>query len=151
MSAHAQRQRPFVGHLPFLKKRLQNTLARLAACHGPVFSFRLGSCHIAVVTSAEATRECFSSYLDVRLANRPRIAGKPTAGPQLSSGRRPLSSLFVIKMVAHPSAVSPSMPPAPHISLSRPATPPPSHTQLLELLRMTEPWRPPGKPIHGGR
>ncbi|KAF7001272.1 hypothetical protein CFC21_016979 [Triticum aestivum] len=64
---------PFLGHLPFLKKPLHATLARLAARHGPVFSLRLGSRPAVVVTSAELARECFSSDLDATLANRPHF------------------------------------------------------------------------------
>lgn len=64
---------PFLGHLPFLKKPLHATLARLAARHGPVFSLRLGSRPAVVVTSAELATECFSSELDATLANRPHF------------------------------------------------------------------------------
>ncbi|KAI5012678.1 hypothetical protein ZWY2020_024944 [Hordeum vulgare] len=64
---------PFLGHLPFLKKPLHATLARLAARHGPVFSLRLGSRPAVVVTSWEVAKECFSSDLDATLANRPHF------------------------------------------------------------------------------
>ncbi|CAM0905209.1 unnamed protein product [Alopecurus aequalis] len=64
---------PFLGHLPFLKKPLHATFARLAARHGPIFSIRLGSRPAVVVASAEAARECFSSELDATLANRPHF------------------------------------------------------------------------------
>lgn len=64
---------PFLGHLPFLKKPLHETLARLAARYGPLFSLRLGRRPAVVVTTMELAKECFSSGCDVALANRPHF------------------------------------------------------------------------------
>ncbi|CAN6309238.1 unnamed protein product [Urochloa humidicola] len=61
---------PFLGHLHLVKTPFHAALTRLAACHGPVFSMRLGSRLAVVVSSPDAARECFTEH-DVAFANRP--------------------------------------------------------------------------------
>ncbi|KAK3166005.1 hypothetical protein QOZ80_1AG0040370 [Eleusine coracana subsp. coracana] len=64
---------PVLGHLPLLKKPLQNSLADLAARYGPVLHLRLASRDAVVICSAELAKECFSGDRDIALANRPHF------------------------------------------------------------------------------
>jgi hypothetical protein len=63
---------PFLGHLHLLQKPLHAAFARLAERHGPVFSLRLGSRDVVVVSSAACARQCFTEH-DLVFANRPRF------------------------------------------------------------------------------
>nr|GMD53895.1 cytochrome P450 81E8-like [Ipomoea batatas] len=67
---------PIIGHLHLLKPPLHRTLYRLSQNHGPIFSLRLGSRLVVVVSSPSLAEECFTTH-DAVLANRPRnLAGK---------------------------------------------------------------------------
>ncbi|KAG6424728.1 hypothetical protein SASPL_115148 [Salvia splendens] len=67
---------PLLGHLPLLKFPLHRTFLSLSRKLGPVFSLRLGTRLMVVVSSPAAAEECFTTN-DITLANRPRfIIGK---------------------------------------------------------------------------
>ncbi|GFZ18790.1 cytochrome P450, family 81, subfamily D, polypeptide 8 [Actinidia rufa] len=67
---------PVIGHLHLLKQPLHRTLQNLSQNLGSVFSLRLGSRLVVVVSSSSVAEECFTKN-DVVLANRPRfIIGK---------------------------------------------------------------------------
>lgn len=67
---------PLLGHLPLLKFPLHRTFHNFSKQLGPIFSLRLGSRLMVVVSSAAVAEECFTKN-DVVLANRPRfIIGK---------------------------------------------------------------------------
>ncbi|XP_010536071.1 PREDICTED: cytochrome P450 81E8-like isoform X2 [Tarenaya hassleriana] len=62
---------PILGHLFYVKKPLHNTYASLAAEYGPIFSLRVGSRRIVIVSSPSLVQECFSGKNDQVFANRP--------------------------------------------------------------------------------
>ncbi|KAI8031054.1 Cytochrome P450 81Q32 [Camellia lanceoleosa] len=64
---------PVIGHLHLLKQPLHRTLHQLSQNLGSIFSLRLGSNLVVVVSSPSAVEECFTKN-DVVLANRPRFA-----------------------------------------------------------------------------
>ncbi|MBA0772057.1 hypothetical protein Gotri_007496, partial [Gossypium trilobum] len=67
---------PILGHLHLLKEPLHRTLFTLSQKHGPIFSLKLGSRFLVVVSSPSTVQECFTKN-DIVLANRPRfIMGK---------------------------------------------------------------------------
>ncbi|TYH38076.1 hypothetical protein ES332_D12G085600v1 [Gossypium tomentosum] len=67
---------PILGHLHLLKEPLHRTLFTLSQKHGPIFSLKLGSRFLVVVSSPSTVQECFTEN-DIVLANRPRfIMGK---------------------------------------------------------------------------
>ncbi|KAL1564197.1 cytochrome P450 81Q32-like [Salvia divinorum] len=67
---------PLLGHLHLLKFPLHRTFLNLSRKLGPVFSLRLGTRVMVVVSSPAAAEECFTKN-DIILANRPRfIIGK---------------------------------------------------------------------------
>ncbi|XWS33552.1 hypothetical protein CRYUN_Cryun22dG0092900 [Craigia yunnanensis] len=67
---------PILGHLHLLKEPLHRTLLNLSQKYGPIFSLRLGSRLLVVVSSPSAVQECFTKN-DIVLANRPRfVMGK---------------------------------------------------------------------------
>ncbi|CAK9315610.1 unnamed protein product [Citrullus colocynthis] len=61
---------PIIGHLYLLKRPIHQTLQKLSKKYGHVFSLRLGSQLVVVVSSPSAVKECFTVN-DVILANRP--------------------------------------------------------------------------------
>ncbi|XVF59341.1 hypothetical protein PTKIN_Ptkin07bG0267900 [Pterospermum kingtungense] len=63
---------PILGHLHLLKEPLHRTLFNLSQSHGPIFSLRVGSRFLVVVSSPSAVQECFTKN-DIVLANRPRF------------------------------------------------------------------------------
>ncbi|XWS45208.1 hypothetical protein CRYUN_Cryun15aG0116400 [Craigia yunnanensis] len=67
---------PILGHLHLLKEPLHRTLLNLSQKYGPIFSLRVGSRFLVVVSSPSAVQECFTKN-DIVLANRPRfVMGK---------------------------------------------------------------------------
>ncbi|KAH6784360.1 cytochrome P450 [Perilla frutescens var. hirtella] len=67
---------PLLGHLHLLKFPLHRTYSNLSQKLGPIFSLRLGTRLVVVVSSPTIVEECFTKN-DVVLANRPRfIVGK---------------------------------------------------------------------------
>ncbi|KAH1072988.1 hypothetical protein J1N35_025316 [Gossypium stocksii] len=67
---------PILGHLHLLKEPLHRTLFTLSQKHGHIFSLKLGSRFLVVVSSPSSVQECFTKN-DIVLANRPRfIMGK---------------------------------------------------------------------------
>ncbi|KAM7265536.1 hypothetical protein ACFE04_003219 [Oxalis oulophora] len=62
---------PILGHLHLVKPPLHRFLHSLSLKHGPIFSLRLGSRLVFVVSSPSIAKECFSTENDVVLANRP--------------------------------------------------------------------------------
>ncbi|CAL5367029.1 unnamed protein product [Camellia sinensis] len=63
---------PVIGHLHLFKHPIHRTLHRLSQNLGPIFSLRLGSRLVVVVSSPSVAEECFTKN-DVVLANRPRL------------------------------------------------------------------------------
>ncbi|XP_010531288.1 PREDICTED: isoflavone 2'-hydroxylase-like [Tarenaya hassleriana] len=63
---------PFVGHILHLKKPLHRAFRSLSERYGPIFSLRVGSRLIVVVSSPSLVQECFGPN-DTVLANRPRF------------------------------------------------------------------------------
>ncbi|KAK8573620.1 hypothetical protein V6N13_009708 [Hibiscus sabdariffa] len=63
---------PILGHLHLLREPLHRTLFSLSQKHGPIFSLKLGSRFLVVVSSPSAVQQCFTKN-DVVLANRPRL------------------------------------------------------------------------------
>ncbi|KAL6961432.1 hypothetical protein U1Q18_039200 [Sarracenia purpurea var. burkii] len=63
---------PIIGHLHLLKQPFHRTLHGLSQNLGSIFSLRLGSQLVVVVSSPFAVEECFTKN-DVVLANRPRF------------------------------------------------------------------------------
>ncbi|XP_062102613.1 cytochrome P450 81Q32-like [Humulus lupulus] len=69
---------PIIGHIHLLKLPFHRALHSLSSKYGDVFSLRLGSRHVVVVSSPSAVEECFTTN-DIVLANRPRfLMGKYT-------------------------------------------------------------------------
>ncbi|KAK8650907.1 hypothetical protein V6N13_140528 [Hibiscus sabdariffa] len=67
---------PILGHLHLLKPPIHRYYHHLSQTYGPVFSLRLGSRLLVVVSSSTTAQECFTNN-DLVLANRPKlIAGK---------------------------------------------------------------------------
>lgn len=67
---------PLLGHLHHLKFPLHRTFLSFSQKLGPIFSLRLGTRLMVVVSSPAVVEECFTNN-DVVLANRPRfIIGK---------------------------------------------------------------------------
>ncbi|KAI8550004.1 hypothetical protein RHMOL_Rhmol06G0070100 [Rhododendron molle] len=67
---------PIIGHLHLIKQPLHRTLENLSQQHGPIFTLRLGSRPVLVLSSPSAIEELFSKN-DLIFANRPRrLAGK---------------------------------------------------------------------------
>ncbi|KAH6784358.1 cytochrome P450 [Perilla frutescens var. hirtella] len=67
---------PLLGHLHLLKFPLHRTFNKFSQKLGPIFSLRLGTRLMVVVSSPAVVEECFTKN-DVVLANRPRfIIGK---------------------------------------------------------------------------
>ncbi|KAK4416314.1 cytochrome [Sesamum alatum] len=67
---------PLLGHLHLIKFPLHRTYHNLSQKLGPIFSLRLGTRLMVVVSSPAIVDECFTKN-DVVLANRPRfIIGK---------------------------------------------------------------------------
>ncbi|KAK8507784.1 hypothetical protein V6N11_046000 [Hibiscus sabdariffa] len=67
---------PILGHLHLLKPPVHRYYHHLSQTYGPVFSVRLGSRLLVVVSSLTTAQECFTNN-DLVLANRPKlIAGK---------------------------------------------------------------------------
>ncbi|XP_039034795.1 cytochrome P450 81Q32-like [Hibiscus syriacus] len=63
---------PILGHLHLLKPPVHRFYHRLSQIYGPVFSLRLGSRFVVVVSSSTVAEECFTKN-DVLLANRPKL------------------------------------------------------------------------------
>ncbi|KAK8639304.1 hypothetical protein V6N13_137691 [Hibiscus sabdariffa] len=63
---------PILGHLHLLKPPVHRFYHSLSQKYGPVFSLRLGSRLLVVVSSSTAAEECFTKN-DVVLANRPKL------------------------------------------------------------------------------
>ncbi|GMI76292.1 cytochrome P450, family 81, subfamily D, polypeptide 8 [Hibiscus trionum] len=63
---------PILGHLHLLKPPVHRFYHSLSQKYGPVFSLRLGSRLVVVVSSSTAAEECFTKN-DVVLANRPKL------------------------------------------------------------------------------
>ncbi|KAJ4714793.1 putative Cytochrome P450 [Melia azedarach] len=61
---------PIIGHLHLVRQPLHRFLYGLSKKYGPVFSLRLGSRLVVVVSSSEVAEECFTTN-DVVFANRP--------------------------------------------------------------------------------
>lgn len=72
---------PVVGHLPLLggKEIAARTLGRMADEYGPIFMLRLGAHRTLVISTREATKECFTTC-DREFAARPRIAAAKYIG-----------------------------------------------------------------------
>ncbi|KAG8384322.1 hypothetical protein BUALT_Bualt04G0106200 [Buddleja alternifolia] len=67
---------PVIGHLHLFRQPLHRTFHGLSKKLGPIFSLRLGSRLVVVVSSPTVAEECFTKN-DIVLANRPRfISGK---------------------------------------------------------------------------
>ncbi|GLT78839.1 hypothetical protein SLA2020_503620 [Shorea laevis] len=64
---------PILGHLHLLKEPFHRTLHNLSEKYGSVFSLRIGSRLMVVVSSPSAIEECFVEN-DVIFANRPRFS-----------------------------------------------------------------------------
>jgi isoflavone 2'-hydroxylase len=63
---------PIIGHLHLLKKPLFRNFYKLSQTLGPIFSLRLGSKLVVVISSPSIAEECFTKN-DIVLANRPRM------------------------------------------------------------------------------
>ncbi|KAK8611600.1 hypothetical protein V6N13_131647 [Hibiscus sabdariffa] len=63
---------PILGHLHLLKPPVHRFYHSLSQKYGPVFSLRLGSRLLVVVSSSTVAEECFTKN-DVVLANRPKL------------------------------------------------------------------------------
>lgn len=63
---------PIIGHLHYLKKPLHQSLARLAAQHGPIILLRFGVRPVLVISSSALAEECFTTN-DITFANRPNL------------------------------------------------------------------------------
>ncbi|KAK8611598.1 hypothetical protein V6N13_131645 [Hibiscus sabdariffa] len=63
---------PILGHLHLLKPPVHRFYHSLSQKYGPVFSLRLGSRLVVVVSSSTLAEECFTKN-DVLLANRPKL------------------------------------------------------------------------------
>ncbi|KAH7566649.1 hypothetical protein JRO89_XS08G0208800 [Xanthoceras sorbifolium] len=63
---------PIIGNLYLLKPPMHRTFHKLSQKYGPIFSLRLGSRLVIVVSSSTAVEECFTKN-DVILANRPKL------------------------------------------------------------------------------
>lgn len=63
---------PLLGHLYLLKFPLHRTYQKLSQKLGPIFSLRLGTRLMVVVSSPAIVEECFTKN-DIVLANRPRL------------------------------------------------------------------------------
>ncbi|KAK8611597.1 hypothetical protein V6N13_131644 [Hibiscus sabdariffa] len=63
---------PILGHLHLLKLPVHRFYHSLSQKYGPIFSLRLGSRLLVVVSSSTAAEECFTKN-DVVLANRPKL------------------------------------------------------------------------------
>lgn len=61
---------PIIGHLYLLKRPVHQTLQKLSNKYGHVFTLRLGSQLVVVVSSPSVVKECFTMN-DIILANRP--------------------------------------------------------------------------------
>ncbi|KAL0538328.1 hypothetical protein IC582_027343 [Cucumis melo] len=67
---------PILGHLHLLKHPIHRTLHTLSQKYGPIFTLRLGSRLVVVVSSTSAAEECFTTN-DIVFANRPEfVSGK---------------------------------------------------------------------------
>ncbi|XP_022725825.1 cytochrome P450 81D11-like [Durio zibethinus] len=62
---------PIIGHLHLLKPPIHRLYHSLSQKYGPIFSLRLGSRLLVVVSSSTAAEECFSKN-DIVFANRPK-------------------------------------------------------------------------------
>ncbi|XP_038907082.1 cytochrome P450 81Q32-like [Benincasa hispida] len=78
---------PILGHLHLLKHPIHRTLHSLAQNHGPIFTLRLGSRPVVVVSSTSAVEECFTTN-DIVFANRPQFV----SGKYLSYGNTTLGA-----------------------------------------------------------
>ncbi|KAL0332292.1 UNVERIFIED_CONTAM: cytochrome [Sesamum calycinum] len=70
---------PIIGHLHLLAPPLHRTLQRFSQTHGPIFSLKLGSRRVVVVSSPELVEECFTTN-DIILSNRPQILADKYVG-----------------------------------------------------------------------
>ena len=70
---------PIIGHLHLLKPPVHRSLQSLPQKYGPIFSLRIGTQIVVVVSSPSAVEECFTKN-DVVLANRPRLASGKHVG-----------------------------------------------------------------------
>ncbi|KAL0343542.1 UNVERIFIED_CONTAM: cytochrome [Sesamum angustifolium] len=70
---------PIIGHLHLLAPPLHRTLERFSQTHGPIFSLKLGSRRVVVVSSPELVEECFTTN-DIILSNRPQILADKYVG-----------------------------------------------------------------------
>ncbi|KAK6125302.1 hypothetical protein DH2020_040964 [Rehmannia glutinosa] len=61
---------PVIGHLHLLKPPLHRTFHRFSQKHGPIFSLKLGTRRVVVVSSPKLVEECFTVN-DVIFSNRP--------------------------------------------------------------------------------
>ncbi|KAK6125330.1 hypothetical protein DH2020_040928 [Rehmannia glutinosa] len=61
---------PVIGHLHLLKPPLHRTFHRFSQKHGPIFSLKLGTRCVVVVSSLKLVEECFTVN-DVIFSNRP--------------------------------------------------------------------------------
>ncbi|XWS33549.1 hypothetical protein CRYUN_Cryun22dG0092600 [Craigia yunnanensis] len=67
---------PILGHFHLRKEPLHRTLLNVSQKYGPIFSLRLGSRLLVVVSSPSAVQECFTKN-DIVLGNCPRfVMGK---------------------------------------------------------------------------
>ncbi|XVF71419.1 hypothetical protein PTKIN_Ptkin12aG0035700 [Pterospermum kingtungense] len=64
--------RPIIGHLHLLKPPIHRLYHSLSQKYGPIFSLKLGSRVLVVVSSSTAAEECFTKN-DIVLANRPKL------------------------------------------------------------------------------
>ncbi|XVF71421.1 hypothetical protein PTKIN_Ptkin12aG0035900 [Pterospermum kingtungense] len=64
--------RPIIGHLHLLKSPIHRLYHTLSQKYGAIFSLKLGSRVLVVVSSSTAAEECFTKN-DIVLANRPEL------------------------------------------------------------------------------
>ncbi|OMP03857.1 Cytochrome P450 [Corchorus olitorius] len=63
---------PIIGHLHLLKPPIHRFYQTLSQKYGPIFSLKLGSRLLVVVSSSTLAEECFTKN-DIVLANRPKL------------------------------------------------------------------------------
>lgn len=74
---------PIIGHLHLVRAPYYQDFQSLSKRYGPIFSLRLGSVPILVVSSPSAVKDCLVQN-DVILANRPKFLGGKHLGYNFS-------------------------------------------------------------------